>query len=735
MNKKLVNIHHQGRNLFLFCREDNELKIETINTFFPYFYTPCEGGNFTSFKGKPLKKVIVSTPKEVNNNRTDNSYESDIIFTKRYLIDKIDEIEKTELKYCFIDIEVQSTKNPDVRYAEYPVSCISVYNSSSKNIQTFFLPDYKSETDMINEFIAYMKTETFDVWLSWYVSFDYNYLYNRYMNLTGFNFAEEISYIGQSRYGNRDVFYPAGISIIDYLAWFKIFTQNRESQYTLDYIAEKHLGTGKIHAEVDFSKISSEIKERNREDVDIMRRLEEKTKLIPYFDEIRRLSKVEWEDLTYNSRILDSLLLSEAKKQNVVLPMRKKDVEKEEFEGAYREAFETGAFWNVGKYDLASAYPNAIIDFCLDPANILRDYYKDIPKMSDAPALVNDILFIQNSNALLPTVVKKLITLKVDIKKKLSNISTESDNYKDMKKLYDAIKSVVNSAYGVMGNRFFRLYDKRVASATTYIVRELLKYIKDRCKEDGYKVIYADTDSIFIQSTENLSDYLNNLIKEWYKTKYQKDKVSIEFEYEGQYEQLIILAKCRYKGWLRKTNGDLETEVKGIESKRKDSTVFIKKFQTKLLDKIKNNEKKEDIFEWIKLQTEEIKKAKLSDIAFPCKLGRDPEMYVNTPIFLRALKNTKGFSKRVGESYFYIFMEGQDESKKGLVLAFDKKNDKHINRDEIDWEQIINRNIRMKLITIFEAMKWDISQVNVFTIKPKKKYNKKDDTEFTKLFD
>ncbi len=708
---RIVNITNKGRKLSLFIRnKENDLQIETVNSFFPYFYIPSSEGTFKGYKGATLKKMIVSKPSQLIKNRTEDSYESDIIFTRRYLIDKVDTLEKCPIKYCFIDIEVQAEEGIDVNNAKYPVSCISVYNSFTKEIKTFFLPDYESEFKMIRAFIDYMKIERFDIWLSWYVKFDYTYLYNRFPD-----FAKELSIIGETRYGDSDgLLYPAGISIVDYLTWFKIITQNRENQYKLDYIAQRHLGKGKEYAEVDFSKITDTIKKRNRDDVNIMVKLEEKFKLITYFDEIRRLAKVEWEDLIFNSRIIDMLLLQEAKKQNIILPMRKRDVEKESFTGAYREAFETGVFFDIGKYDLASAYPNAIIDFCLDPANIVEANTK-----SDKPLVnIENTGFIQNPKALLPIVVKKLTTLKTEIKHKLSTLKVNTPEYKDTKKMYDAIKAVVNSAYGVMGNRFFRLYDKRVASAITFVVRGILHHVKDRCEKDGYKVIYVDTDSVFIQSSKNLKDYLNGLIKEWYKLNYGKSSYGMEFDYEGQFEKILILAKCRYKGYLRKPNKELEEETKGIESKRKDSTKFIKDFQTELIDKIFNKESKEDIVEWIKSKMASLKEIPIENISFPCKLGRQPEDYKNTPIFLRALRNTKGFNKKVGDPYFYIFMQGYDETKKGLVLAFDEKNKSHIDKEKVDWHQMVNRNVTMKINTIFEAMKWNIDEI--IDIAPKK---------------
>lgn len=712
---RLVNIANEYRTLHLFCRnEHGKLEVQTINNFFPYYYIPDPNGTFKSYKGESLRKMIVSSPADVAKNRSMDSYEADILFTRRYLIDRIDEIERTSIKSAFIDIEVLSDELPNVQEAKCPVSCISVGNSFTQGIKTFYLGDYQSEHDLLTAFINYMQQEQFDLWLSWNVKFDYNYLYYRFPD-----FAEKISPIGKTRYGDGEVYYPAGISIIDYLAWFKKVTFNREKEYSLDYIAQIHLKE-QANEKIEFSKLSDKLVEKNINDVRRMARIEEKKQLIPYFDEIRRLSKVEWEDLIWNSRVIDMLILQEAQKQKVVLPMRPRDLEKEEFEGAFREAFETGAFFHIGKYDLSSAYPNAIIDFCLDPANICEEYCGQ--QLEQDTVKIENSLFFQNPNALLPTVVKKLITLKTQIKETMETLAIDTEEYENTKKMYDAIKSVVNSAYGVMGNRFFRLYDNRVASATTYLVREILHHVKNECEKAGHKVIYADTDSIFVDSKENLTDYLNNLIKTWAKDKFNKDGIHIEFEYEGLFEKLLILTKCRYLGYINKGKG-IEEEMKGVEAKRKDSTIFMKGFQKTLINKILNREAKEQILSWIKEQVDKVKDTPLHEIAFPCKLARKPEEYKNIPIFLRALRNSPEFSKKVGDSFYYIFMEGKDEKKKQLVQAFDEESFSHIDKTKIDWEQMINRNIIMKLETIFEAMKWDMKEV--IEIKEKKKRGRK----------
>lgn len=701
---QLINISNSRRIIYLFCRDEKgNLHIDKQLDFFPYFYEPEQKGKFKGVDGTPLKKVFASEPSEVPKIRSERSYESDILFTRRYILDKVKSLDKTIIKYAFIDIEVLAEELPNTDRALYPISCISIYNSMYDKIQTWYLGDYgiNNEDKMIRDFISYMKKEKFDLWLSWNASFDYNYIYNRCQKQLDIDFAKEISPIGRVR-KQRDVFYPAGISIVDYLKWFKKIYM-REMTYTLDYIAEKYLGKGKEHKEVDFSKLSPELKERNTEDVTLLRDLEKEYKLIPYYDEIRRLSKVAWEDLYYNSRVLEMLLLEESKKKNVILPMKIRHEGEKSFKGATREALETGSFRDIGKYDLSAAYPSMIIDFCLDPANICHVPIGTPTKEGDLR--INENVFRQNPDAILPTVVKKLLTIKNRLNKEKKAIDPKSKEFKDIKLKYDAIKGVVNSAFGVFGNKFFRLYDPRIASTITYLVRDLLIYVKDKLQEKGYKVLYYDTDGIFVDSKENLTDLLNNLVQIWAKTKYNKS-VFIEFGYEGYYTKLFIVALCHYSGDLQTEKG-IEKEVKGLEIKRKDSSKFMAKFQEDLIEKCKSQESKEDIVNFVKSEMERIKTVTLEEIALPCKLARKPEDYVNTPIFVRALNTTQEvikFKKRVGELYYYIYTLPS-----GSVMAFDKKKKDHIK--DIDWNQVIRRNILMKAQTIFEALKWDIKEI------------------------
>jgi DNA polymerase elongation subunit (family B) len=762
----LVNIYNNGRELTLFIREnDRKLNIVKETNFFPYFYEVHPDGKCLGFDGKKLKKILVSHPGDIKKTRTNTAYEADLQFTKRFIIDRVDELTPAPLRWMMMDIETQSKTLPaprETRTAPDPVSCIVLYDNYEDRYIEFFRPKFKNEFDMLLAFCEEVRGISPDILLAHnMLHFDYPYLFYRIPEL-----ATRISPIRQPRYGDKELQFPAGISIVDTLEWWKKLTLNKEESYALDALMAKYLGYDKgRYKHVDFSKIDDNVLGRCRGDVEGMVALEKKKQMIPYFDMIRRIGMVEWEDLNWNSRIIDMALLKEAKNQNVVLPMKPQDAEDSEFEGAFRDAFKTGVFKNVGKYDLSGAYCYAIIDLCLDSVNIVDGPGEGIIKVDihdrETHEVTASYYVKQNPSALLPKVVNKFVSEKNKLKALMNKTDPNAPEYKDIEQRYAGFKSVVLSAWGVIGNKFFRRYDGRVAAMTTGTVRNLLHYIFDELKKLGQEVIYIDTDSAFIMDGgTDISPMLNGLIQKWAQEKFGKS-ISIGFDHEGHFKDIFILAKCRYRGHLDTGHG-IKDEIKGIEQKRKDSTAFMKKFQKTLFDKCLAEEPKQQILDWVQAQINDIKKVPLVDIAKPCKLGKKPEEYKSKPIFVRALEETPGFTKSVGDNFFYVYVKPEytKEIKKVVeyyrevpgkragttkkeklkvseitalsaknefdilvaegkikrvelekevihaknVQAFDEDHLTHLR--EVDWEKAIEVNILKKLVAPFVALGW-----------------------------
>jgi DNA polymerase I len=745
LNFNVTNIANNGREVYVWHRIGKTLSCFKDITFRPYFYQVAQNGIYKTIDGKKVNKIVCSRPSDIKNRRDENSYEADIFFTKRYIIDKITSFGKAELKYSFIDIEVQTKELPNYLYPEQPISCISCSNSYTHKIYCFFLSVYEGmieeqEKELLNNFVNFIRKEQFDLLLGWnFIEFDWRYLSARYKKVFECELAEMLSPIAQAKYlGKQEVIpnlIPAGISVMDYLEMYqKIY--RTEPSYALDMIAQKHLNE-RSYKKVDFSILSDDIKNKNINDVKRMINLEKKFKIIEYYDELRRMSMCEWNDVTWNSKMLDMILLREAKQKGIILPSKHygegTEVEEIGFEGAYRRC-DTGLYKGLWKLDLSSAYPMAIINFCLDISNIKNE-----------GITINKVKFYQNENALLPTIARKLISKKDILKSQLKSANPELEETKDLQIKYDAIKAVVNSLFGVCGLKIFRLFDYRVAASITFLIRDLLHYVEDELKKRSVKVIYIDTDSVFIESLDNPKDLCNELIKQWAKEKYGKNNIDIEFDLEGQFEKLFVIALCHYKGYLSTPKG-VKEEIKGIEARRKDSSTFIREFQNILIEKIMNEEPQEEIVIWINSEKERIKTLPLIDVGFPCRITKT-EGYKSIPIFLRALKYTQelvpSFQKNTGDSFYWIPVKPFGTSiRKSSRNKTDKEtgeksiqsSEKEVNKDvlcydedtyahvkDVNWEKVIDKSITMKCEAIFLALRWDLSLIKEVKIKKERK--------------
>lgn len=726
---KLQNIYNYFSNLRVSIREDDgSLKIKDIKGFSPYFYEPDKNGEFIAYDGTKLSKVHCESPHEIRNRKSPHSYEADVYYTKRYLIDEVKQIEKSKTRYILFDIEspIENKKYLDPRRAKeapYPVTFIVCYDNYEEKYTEFDYRDYKSEYDMLEAFCQYIKERSPDMLLAWNIlDFDYPYLFYRIPD-----FPKKISPISQEDWREQgDIRYPALVSVLDLMAMDHKFTLGKRDSYAQDNVVQEEFEDEEAWGETDFVNDEDRVKEKCLNDVQRMVKLMAKNDYIEYFDQIRLDTGCLWEDLpskkvgfkwqSNNSKPIDVMFLREAKNLGIVLPNKPHDSDEDsEYIGAYREIFKKGIFKNcIGKYDLGSAYPTAIMDFCLDPANVNEneegvaiDLYHIMKKEDGTEDKINIAThhFKQDENAILPTVVKKLLTTKNQLKEELNSCDPESPQYKVLDKKYSSTKARINSLYGVLGNPYFRLHDHRVAETDTFLIRDLLLYVRDELAKLNYEVVYIDTDSVFINSNEDLSQLLNKLVLSWGMDKYGK-RVNIKFDYEGQFERLFLVALCRYIGYLKTPSGKVKEEIKGLQMIRRNSPEFTKTFQRDILDFIMDANPKDKVFERINQWINKIELEPLVNLGTPCKLSKPRKEYKKQEKFFRAMDATvilePEFNKEVEEKFWYVAVN-KDENPDD-VLAFDKKYQDHVKH--IDYKSITETHILNTLVPIFHGLEW-----------------------------
>jgi len=358
---KLQNISNHFQEIYISIREGNNLKIEHIQDFHPYIYEPDTNGEYKGYDGVKLTKIHCKSPHEIKNIRTSQSYEADVIYVKRFLIDRVDRIEKSNTKYLLYDIEVAAEKEfPDPKFANYPVTFCTFYNNYTKEYITFDYRDYKTEFDMLEAMCVYIKKESPDLLLAWNQDeFDYPYLYNRYPD-----FAKKISPVGLENYKGDNVPSPALISPIDLMALDHKFTGGKRVSYALNNVSVEEFDDEEDWGDTDWVGDPDHVKEKNINDVKRMVRLVEKNQYIEIFDSIRIFSKCIWADLpsekdgfewqSNNSKPWDQVFLRLAKEGNLILPSKPKYTDEElhnyehdvryKRDGAYRETFKRGIF-------------------------------------------------------------------------------------------------------------------------------------------------------------------------------------------------------------------------------------------------------------------------------------------------------------------------------------------------------------------------------------------------------
>jgi DNA polymerase elongation subunit (family B) len=751
-NFPVQNISSLGSEIILFNRQqDGKLSQFRDKNFMSYYYTPSPTGIFRGYFGGKFNKVFCKNPWEIRDKRDVKvDGESDIIYTRRYLLDKVNII-KSRTRWIMFDIETKSKIIPNPFYAPDPITCITAYDNYINEYKTFFLGDItkehltmEEEKQLINDFIDYIKICSPDLLIAYNSEqFDAPYLINRFPN-----FAESISPINRIKKRNG---YPEGISIVDYYKLVKkVYKYKR---HTLDYIYSEEFKEPQDLKKYRFDIISEEIKNKNIRDVKKMVRLEnERFHLVDYFDEIRRTAKVLWEDLCNYSISIDGLILQNAKIKGVVLPSKPDEIEKlrrkeeDEIIGGYVYA-KIGRYDGVTLLDVSGTYPNLIVTFNLDPVNKRKE-----PNEQTIP--IRKVHILQNPNAIVPTVSNRLINSRKQIQKELE--TKTGSEYDLLKKQDEAHKSLNNTLYGILLFKNSRIYDKDIADTITYLARFLIRYTKYALRLNGYEVIACDTDSVFIHSLEyeKIIKLCNEIIVPRWLLHLGKNEGNIKFKYEGYFKNIVFEAPKHYKGNFITAKGEEKVIDKGIEIVRRDSSKFQEDFLEELYNKILKNEFEQDIANWILNQIKELPNKPLKEIAFPFQINQN--VYNSIPIFMRALQYTDeiipNFSKDYHNELYYIYVtpfgkaernsrsmrKNKDTGKKELkeshtiieknVICFDE-NTVHIK--EVDYKEMIRRNILEKAENLWDALGWNKELIGIMPkVKKerKKKINKQEES-------
>lgn len=461
------------------------------------------------------------------------------------------------------------------------------FKSEDPNVKYF---EFRDETSLLQCFLGVWESISPDIVTGWNVQFfDVPYLVNRITKVLGTADAKRLSpwkSFGTRRtnYKNQqlDVVTIHGISILDYIELYRKFQPRPESE-KLNYVAYLEVGEKKIPyvgslAELYETDYQTFI-DYNIHDSVLVGKIDDKLQLINMVLATAYDAKVNFTDVFTQVRMWDSIGFNELRKNGIVLP-EKKENEKIDYPGGYVKEVQKGQHKWVESFDVTSEYPSLIIEHNISPETIVEGAFEQIvriykegevllvdcerllkkeftfPKLQTENLTISPagFYFSRDRQGFLPRILSRMMEDRDRFKKQMvaaRDQMTEIENKikvsgstpelqaelniasKEHTKYYNwqlAKKVQLNSAYGALGNEWFRFYDVRLASSVTiagqtaiqWVARDLNKYLNDLLATNNKDYVVAiDTDSVYL--------VLDELVKKVFKDKEPDTMKIVEF--------------------------------------------------------------------------------------------------------------------------------------------------------------------------------------------------------------
>ena len=601
-----------------------------------YAYKKDPYGTYRSMYGDKLTKIGKWEKEEA-----EDLFESDVPETTRVLVDIYDnDLPSTGHRVLTFDIEVEMISGlPNTKEAKNEITAIAAHDGATKLFDVFVLDKerkvknkatnfskdgrevkvhiFDNERNLLYAFLNYYEEINPTILTGWNIDFfDIPYLYNRIRNVCGEGNAKRLSPIGQSFYSPyRDKWQFGGVSILDYINLYKTYTYTLEASYTLNYIATKELGRGKVEYEGSlddlFENDLEKFIEYNIVDVELVVAMDEKLQFIELCRAVCHAGFVPYEDYIFSSKWLEGACLAYLKKKGLVATNKPKDRKErmqalrdnneEKFIGAYVKEPIVGKYDWIYDLDLTSLYPSIIMTLNISPETKVGkiqnwdaeehirgvektyklvgkdgDTYeyttqelKEVIKDSNLGVAANGVLYTQDKPGLIADILNDWFQKRVEFRKleKKYGEAKDTEKYEFYAKRQLVQKILLNSMYGVLGLPAFRFYDIDNAEAVTITGQTVIKktaemanikYWKELGTREDYNV-YIDTDSIYMMAEPlvkhrypNYKEFDQNRMAEEVNTIAEETQTFLNSFYDMLAERFFFIPKDKHRFEIKK---------------------------------------------------------------------------------------------------------------------------------------------------------------------------------------
>jgi len=663
-------------------------------------------------------------------------------------IEPVDVVENAPLKYLSFDIEcLPSDGLPDPKKDQIIMISLSFdpeFNGMkdmviiAKHTNIAGVVSCSDEKEMLEKFKETIEKYDPDILTGYNIEgFDLPYIFDR-MDVLGIKkdlgranktcFSQKFGSTQKSSIVGRAVIDP--FYIIKYLSVYDQPYKFR--RYDLSTVAEKILGERKLEFDENIRIFTEEAWNGNleklkrfieyaRKDSDLALRLVTTRKLVDMnkFIEMSKLSGLLLQDLMSGQAARhENALLYELIKKGIVMPCKPRgkifSSSEKQFEGATVLEPEVALHKDgaILVLDFKSMYPSIIMQYNICPTVLVKAETGltdgiDDEKLNVSPTGTK---FLKKSvkEGIFPYVARYYFNSRSDVKAQMKK-ERDENKLKILDAKQYALKGMLVSLWGYIGFVGARFYVPEVAASITAWGRESIAKTKKLIEENfGYKVIYGDTDSVFVKTEIQDLEMAAEKGKEI--AKFVTERLSgLELTFEKLFKTLLILSKKRYAGWSFEKVGDTwkdELSMKGIETIRRDWCDLTSKTLFSILN--------------ILLKEQDTKKAlnHVKDVIIQLEKNQVPiEDLVVTKSVSKSLKDYKGVQPHVelvkkikkrspatapeiGDRVGFVIT-------KGLKLMSERAEDpEYVKRHglSIDSKYYIENQILPPLERVFEAM-------------------------------
>lgn len=512
------------------------------------------------------------------------TYEADVSTVKRFLADN-PAIEIAKPRRVWIDLETDSEisfqRKNEMRILV--ACCVGDDGRTFTGVLDSF--DDASEAKLLTQLFEFLKG--YDQVIAWNggsswgdEGFDFPVLRARI----------EHHWPGASRKMNRWLF-------LDHLKAYRklhlMFAETGEERasYSLDNVAKFVLGEGKheYNAKNTTADWRAGGERRDKlvsycqQDTALLPRIEAATGILDLAYEVARLCGTLHDSSgLHATNYVDAYLLRLACQRGIRLPTKPYDPGKrsKQFSGAFVfEPNANGIERNIFSADVGSLYPT------------VYQMLNASPETKGKPGAVSPqtgITFAQEPQGIVPAMLAELGKLKKQWKNEYKKHAEGTQAYIDAFRTHNAVKSVVNSVYGVGGSKYFRTFDKEISESITLTGQFIIKTIAKEIEARGWTVLQGDTDSTYIKgATEpeirEFLTHINSVVLPGIAKAHRCERPAPVLEFDAAYDRIVVVGKKKYAAKYRDSD---EIVFRGLEFRRGDASPLARQLQERVARKL-----------------------------------------------------------------------------------------------------------------------------------------------------